>query len=193
MKIIERHLTKNIKYRLRSFRPEMPSQMRTIRYAEEVNVGSGYVDFVRFEDYIEKTTKEKTCKLKLYRTLKHVIEQNCKTFNHDCINCPNYGYAEIKTIGILMTCYEIKISKSDFKSKNGHNFVGHNNYYVVPKELVEKIKDLVPDDIGIIVYYPKSSDMRIYKKCVTKEIDNTDLAIYLYNALKKWVDASHRL
>ena len=54
---------------------------------------------------------------------------------------------------ILITCYEIKVSKSDFKSKNGHNFVGNLNYYVVPNEIYNDIKNLVPDNIGVIVYY----------------------------------------
>lgn len=29
-------------------------------------------------------------------------------------------------------CFEIKSSAEDFKSKNGHNFIGDYNYYVMP-------------------------------------------------------------
>lgn len=36
------------------FRPELPTNMRTIRYAEEVWTPTGIVDFLRFEDYKEK-------------------------------------------------------------------------------------------------------------------------------------------
>jgi hypothetical protein len=54
---------------------------------------------------------------------------------------------------ILFVCYEIKVTKADFKSANGHNFVGNLNYYVVPISLYPEIKDIVPDGIGIIVYY----------------------------------------
>lgn len=55
----------------------------------------------------------------------------------------------------IFRCYEIKISKSDFKSKHGHNFVGHFNYYVIPKELYEDIKDEVDKDIGIYIWNGK--------------------------------------
>lgn len=45
---------------------------------------------------------------------------------------------------------EIKTSLQDFRSKSGHNFYGHKNYYVVPQDLVDKIRDEVPGHIGII-------------------------------------------
>ncbi len=51
------------------------------------------------------------------------------------------------TAEILVTCFEIKITKSDFKSHHGHNFVGNCNYYVIPKELYPDVADLVPEDI----------------------------------------------
>ena len=54
---------------------------------------------------------------------------------------------------ILITCYEIKITQADFQSKNGHNFVGNLNYYVVPIALYPEIKNSVPEEIGIIVFY----------------------------------------
>ncbi len=34
-------------------------------------------------------------------------------------------------------CYEIKISKTDFRSKAKNTFIGHYNYYVMPQELYE--------------------------------------------------------
>jgi hypothetical protein len=53
----------------------------------------------------------------------------------------------------IFRCYEIKISKSDFHSEHGHNFVGHYNYYVMPKELYEQIKDEIPKEIGVYGSY----------------------------------------
>ena len=32
-------------------------------------------------------------------------------------------------------CYEVKSSIEDFHSKNGHNFLGDFNYYVMPEEV----------------------------------------------------------
>ncbi len=52
----------------------------------------------------------------------------------------------------IISCFEIKISKSDFKSKSGHNLVGDYNYYVVPDYLVEYVKEHRPPNIGIISY-----------------------------------------
>lgn len=34
-------------------------------------------------------------------------------------------------------CYEVKSSTDDFHSKNGHNFIGDFNYYVMPEEVYE--------------------------------------------------------
>ena len=36
-------------------------------------------------------------------------------------------------------CYEVKSSVEDFRSKNGHNFLGDFNYYVMPEEVLEEI------------------------------------------------------
>ncbi len=47
--------------------------------------------------------------------------------------------------------YELKISKSDFHSKNKATFYGNYNYYVMPKELYDKVKDEIPPEIGCYV------------------------------------------
>lgn len=114
-------------------------------------------------------------------------------FSFPCQHCKRCIYKKNgieKEIGIATTCFEIKISKSDFKSQNGHNFVGNYNYYVIPEELYPKIKDLVSDDVGVILYYGHYS-LRKKKECKFQEVDSVDLSRYLYNALKKWVDEFH--
>lgn len=50
-------------------------------------------------------------------------------------------------------CYEIKISKSDFHSKNHNTFVGDFNYYAMPKVLYEQVKDEIPDGVGVCLFY----------------------------------------
>lgn len=49
-------------------------------------------------------------------------------------------------------CYEIKSRLDDFKSKNGHNFLGDYNYYVMPLELAQEIvqKAAAPYYVGIL-------------------------------------------
>jgi len=49
----------------------------------------------------------------------------------------------------IFRCYEIKISKSDFHSKCKNSFVGNYNYYVMPNELYEQVKDEIPKHIGV--------------------------------------------
>lgn len=48
-------------------------------------------------------------------------------------------------------CYEVKSSVDDFKSKNGHNFIGDYNYYVMPESVFEEIKELIPYNVGVLV------------------------------------------
>lgn len=48
-------------------------------------------------------------------------------------------------------CYEIKSSLADFKSKSTKTFIGDFNYYVMPAELYEKIKDELEWGVGVYV------------------------------------------
>ncbi|MDA8223474.1 MAG: hypothetical protein M0Z35_17630 [Desulfitobacterium hafniense] len=59
-------------------------------------------------------------------------------------------YMTYDTKGIWR-CYEIKISKSDFHSKSHNTFIGNFNYYVMPKELYDQVKDEIPKHIGVYV------------------------------------------
>jgi hypothetical protein len=59
-------------------------------------------------------------------------------------------YLTYDTKGIWR-CYEIKVSKADFYSKSHKTFVGNYNYYVMPKELYEQVKNDIPKHIGVYV------------------------------------------
>lgn len=48
-------------------------------------------------------------------------------------------------------CYEVKSSVEDFHSKNGHNFIGEFNYYVMPEDVYEKVKNEIPYYVGVYV------------------------------------------
>ncbi|MBO3392290.1 hypothetical protein JJB71_17795 [Clostridium perfringens] len=179
---MESELTKRIKIALRTYKPIL-SNMRTIRWAEEVNVTTGYVDFIRFENYIKNENEVYLCGKN--NNPISIERNNCNRKCEGCIyKCGNLDKAEY---GIMTTCFEIKISKSDFKSKNGHNFVGNKNYYVVPKALYSEIGELVPNDIGIILFY-ENETLRLKKESAYKDISKENLNIYLFNALKKWCD-----
>ena len=51
-------------------------------------------------------------------------------------------------------CYELKVTKADFRSTAKLSFVGHYNYFVLPSTLYEDVKDKIPTDIGVLVYRP---------------------------------------
>lgn len=178
----ETELTKEIKKALRGYAPKMSGKMRTIRWAEEVNVGSGYVDVIRFEDYITKDNS--------FCNLAEIDHRQCKIEGKsfpcsDCHGCVHKRHSH--ELGILTTCFEIKITIADFKSKNGHNFVGNMNYYVIPKEMYRSISEMLPPDIGVILYYGHGY-LKKKKECTFHKIEEADLNRYLYNALKKWND-----
>jgi hypothetical protein len=66
--------------------------------------------------------------------------------------------------------YELKISKSDFHSKNANTFLGHYNYYVMPLELYEQVKNEIPDGIGCYVAEEKENLARCIKKPKRQEL-----------------------
>lgn len=62
-------------------------------------------------------------------------------------------------------CYEVKSSVEDFHSKNGHNFIGDFNYYVMPEDVFETVKKEVPYFVGILVpdYMHRSGEWYVLK------------------------------
>ena len=46
-------------------------------------------------------------------------------------------------------CFEIKVSKADFNSKAKLTFIGNKNYFVMPTELFDEVKDKIPKGIGV--------------------------------------------
>lgn len=50
-----------------------------------------------------------------------------------------------------ITVVEIKTSVKDFNSINGHNFIGHKNYYALTHKVFELVKDKIPNHIGVLV------------------------------------------
>lgn len=50
-------------------------------------------------------------------------------------------------------CYELKVSKADFRSKAKLSFVGHYNYFVLPEKLYLAVQDEIPSQIGVLVFH----------------------------------------
>lgn len=81
--------------------------------------------------------------------------------------------------------YELKISKSDFYSKCKHTFLGHYNYYVLPPDLYEKVKDDIPKNIGIYIVTERKCYCKkkaIYQKL---QVDKDKLMFNFMQALSR--------
>lgn len=78
-------------------------------------------------------------------------------------------------------CYEVKSSEEDFHSKNGHNFIGDFNYYVMPEDVYENVKKLIPWDVG--VYVPDDSSLHCVKKAIAARSRSAELMIRKHMSL----------
>lgn len=66
-------------------------------------------------------------------------------------------------------CYEVKSSVEDFHSKNGHNFIGDFNYYIMPEEVYTLVSKEIPYNVGVYVPDGISQCGTYYElKCVKK-------------------------
>lgn len=85
------------------------------------------------------------------------------TFDYATSNAIRVDFMKFKPVNNTVSgiekgdfyCYEVKSSVEDFHSKNGHNFIGDFNYYVMPEEVYEKVKNEIPYRVG--VYVPVSN------------------------------------
>lgn len=86
-------------------------------------------------------------------------------------------------------CYEIKVSKKDFKSEHGKNFFGNYNYYVMPRELYEIVKNEIPHNVGCYVEHRvchgKATLYKVKKASYQEleEYDEASLHVCLMGAL----------
>lgn len=87
----------------------------------------------------------------------------------DCISIDTRG---------CIRAFEIKVTKSDFHSKHGHNFVGNLNYYVMTPQLYQEVKKEIPKDIGVM--YPKNGQLCIIKSAKLSELKEPRYKIELY-------------
>lgn len=105
----------------------------------------------------------------------------------DCDTCTARSFINRFDNEILITAYEIKVTKSDFHSKHGHNFCGNANFYVMPKELYQELKSDIPEDIGIIVHEvtPKINRLRKVRDSKFNFLTDCDIKWMILNVLKK--------
>lgn len=104
------------------------------------------------------------------------------TFDYATSNAVRVDYMKFKPVNNTVSgiekgdfyCYEVKSSVEDFYSKNGHNFIGDFNYYVMPEDVYEKVKDEIPYKVGVLVpekknYRGEWYDLKSVKKSARKD------------------------
>lgn len=123
-------------------------------------------------------------------TQKHINERNDPriywarevTFDYDTSKTVRVDYMQFKPVNNTVSgiekgdfyCYEVKSSVEDFHSKNGHNFLGDYNYYVMPEDVYEKVKNEIPYGVGVYVpngkhYLGEWYKLRSVKKAVRRD------------------------
>lgn len=165
---------------------------------EHSTTKGGIVDAVCISEYFRSKDEERFC---------FAVENRKKGLNYfvdcpygKCLDSSDYLQCDIRNCKlngkhvmygdeqILCTCFEIKITVSDFKSSHGHNFFGNMNYYVVPVEIYQDIKSLVPEDIGILIYYHNSCSIRTKKKPTYREMTDEQQKWILLSVMKRLAD-----
>ena len=81
-------------------------------------------------------------------------------------------------------CYEIKSSVEDFRSKNGHNFIGDYNYYVMPSEVYQKVSAEIPFGVG--VYCPEGSSLVSVRKARSEGFNKGKRIVEQRTKVVKW-------
>lgn len=89
-------------------------------------------------------------------------------------------YMTLDTNGVFR-CFEIKVSVSDFRSKAKNSFCGHFNYYVMTRELYEKVRGEIPSHVG--VYVGKHNVKKAKRQDLA--VDENTLTISLLRSLSR--------
>lgn len=104
------------------------------------------------------------------------------TFDYATVDAVRVDFMRFKPVNNTVSgiekgdfyCYEVKSSVEDFHSKNGHNFLGDYNYYVMPAAVYENVKDEIPYKVGVLVPQKKNClgdwyDLKSVKKAARKD------------------------
>ena len=102
-------------------------------------------------------------------------------------NTNKYGRVDYMTYDTkgIWRCYEIKVSKSDFHSKAKKTFVANYNYFVLPHELYEEVKDEIPKHIGVYCRNGLYKKAKKQKLLVDEKILKDSMIRSLYREFEK--------
>lgn len=200
-----------------------PSYMRTQVGIHECTVThgdtkSGIIDYVWIADGFANERRTNKCTLlsninyisPQFKCNRHPQEDfnalKCYTelgvVESVCNNCVMKCRTVERDMAHYIICFEIKVTVNDFYSKNGHNFVGDLNYYVMLPTVYEAVKDAIPENVGVIVANISKEDnviFKIKKDSTLTVISEEDRNWFLQTALSREhkrcenLEKSHRL
>ena len=163
----------------------------------------GIVDAVRVSEYFGDIKSEHICRPSSWR--KDGIRANLHcNLGYDTMrplplfcnqtDCKWNGVSQVGQAKVLLTCFEIKVTKSDFHSEHGHNFIGNLNFYAVPQEIYKEVEAEVPQEIGILAYYntPHYNGLRTKRKAVFREMDEESQKWLILSVLKRIRDMDYK-
>lgn len=136
-------------------------------------------------------------KTKLTNSLEYALYiklDNRKEFGCYEVTIGWYGNERVDFISYTtdrkIICYEIKSSKPDFYSKSKKTFIGHKNYYVMPAELFDQVKDDIPSHVGVFAEtednllkseYPK---LTCIKKARSQNVEESEKEVILGSIIR---------
>lgn len=94
------------------------------------------------------------------------------TFDYATTHAVRVDYIRFKPVNNTVSgiekgdfyCYEVKSSVEDFHSKNGHNFIGDFNYYIMPQEVYAAVSLEVPFYVGVYCPTGFRGELELVKK-----------------------------
>lgn len=203
-------LTKKIEAKLSTYRPKELGDLK-INYMRDQydmyevpvthgTIQNGLIDYVWIAEGFRNTHKEPYCFVpKILKSSLYSIESRSCTvppemltedsYNEDCCNkCHFASYSIVQDDIRAVICFEIKVSKADFYSGHGQNFIGNLNYFVMPIDLYKEIADQIPPKIGCIVFSDKGKQeiLRKKKDAIWQNIDESTYSELLLTAINKY-------
>lgn len=122
------------------------------------------------------------------------------TFDYATGNTIRVDYMKFKPVNNTVSgiekgdfyCYEIKSSVEDFHSKNGHNFIGDLNYYVMQEEVFEAVKAKIPYNVGVLI--PGTFGLQAVKKPHRKDRDRpvSEMLLMMWRSSRREVVKSRK-
>ena len=207
-------LTKRIENRLSTYRPKELGDYKLNYMRDQYDmyevpvthgaVQDGLIDYVWLAEGFRNVRHVDICRAPYYAkngwfsennncaydidAFRHMLDDEPPIDDNLCIGCRYKSYKVLQDDTPAIICFEIKISKADFHSSHGHNFVGNLNYYVMPLDLYKEVSSEIPPEIGCIVFSAsdKQDTLRKRKDAVWQDTEPNLYSSMLLTCMNKY-------